>query len=236
MTYIADPLYELSKATDVPLCYAPPLLPMFRQHLLDGVGQEWVGLLGQPHQTPAEPVLAGLTAGSQGLLFLGPGRFMTLLAPQVIADLDMRDCTAALLLDRLYNSTASARQVHVDNRKYPDELQLEDPMNTALLLMMRGVKSAAVTTCTGTSYTHMQLATALMKLLTNSSSSRSLSAAVWAAQRDIGLAGFELAALRSGAGVVVYGAVDGVVAVCGDGAGRRAGRGTAAASGGAADK
>lgn len=133
----------------------------------------------------------------------------------------------------------------MDNKKFPDELQLlQDPTSTALLLMMRGVKSVAITTITGTPHTHMELAVALMKLLANStasatitgtgSSSRSLSAAVWAAQRRDGLSGFESAALKSGAAMVVYGAVDGVVAEGGDGMGRRAaGRGPAAASGGA---
>jgi hypothetical protein len=139
----------------------------------------------------------------------------------------------------------------MDNRKFPDELQLlQDPTSTALLLMMRGVKSVAITTITGTPHTHMELAIALMKLLANSTasaiitgtgslSSRSLSAAVWAAQRGDGLSGFELAALSSGAAMVVYGAVDGVVAEGGDGMGSRraAGRaGPAAASSGGAGR
>lgn len=116
--------------------------------------------------------------------------------------MDLSGCTAALLFDRLDSDQAATHQLHLDNRKYADERELEGPTHTAMLLMLRGVRSVALTTVAGTPHTHLQLASAVLQAMTGGARS-TMGEAVWDAQRDV-LAGFELAALRD-CGLVVYG-------------------------------
>jgi hypothetical protein len=129
-------------------------------------------------------------------------------------------CVAALLLDRLDSPAAAARQLHLDNRKYPDKRELEGATHTAMLLLLRGVRSVALTTVAGTPHTHLQLAGAVLRGMTGAAAAGSSAAAaagrratlgeaVWAARREV-LGVFELAALRD-CGLVVYG-LAGVVA------------------------
>lgn len=56
---------------------------------------------------------------------------------QVVADLDLSSCTAAMLFDRLDSTAAAAGQVKADNRKSASQLGLEGPAHTAALLMLR---------------------------------------------------------------------------------------------------
>lgn len=130
-------------------------------------------------------------------------------ALQVVSDVDLTSCTTALLFDRLNSEAAAARQTKLDNRKYSDDRQLEDPTHTSMLLMLRGVRSVVLAGATGTGYTHLQLASAVLRGMGSGGGGKSLSEAVWAASRDV-LGVFELAATRD-CGVVVYG-LAGVVA------------------------
>jgi hypothetical protein len=152
----------------------------------------------------------------------------------VAAELDLSSVTAALLLDRLDCPAAAARQLHADNRKYADERQLEGPTHTAMLLMLRGVRSVALAAVAGTPHTHLQLAGAVLRSMMGMASAgggsgasaaaaagggcSTLGEAVWAARREV-LGAFELSALRD-CGLVVYG-LAGVVA--GDGEGGKGG-------------
>jgi hypothetical protein len=94
-----------------------------------------------------------------------------------------------------------------------------------MLLLLRGVRSVAVTTVAGTPHSHLQLADAVLRGMTGAGGSAAAAAggrstlgeAVWAARREV-LGAFELAALRD-CGLVVYG-LAGVVA--GDGEGSKA--------------
>jgi hypothetical protein len=138
----------------------------------------------------------------------------------------MSSCVTTLLLDRLDSPAAAARQLHLDNRKYPDERQLESPTHTAMLLLLRGVRSVALATVAGTPHTHLQLAGAVLRGMTGAGGSAAAAAAggrstlgeaVWAARKEV-LGAFELAAVRD-CGLVVYG-LAGVVA--GDGEGSKA--------------
>ena len=133
---------------------------------------------------------------------------------QVVSDLDLTTCTAALLFDRLDSETAAARQLKLDNRKYADEKQLEDPTHTAMLLMLRGVRSVALAGVAGPGHTHLQLASAVLRGMGGGAGGKSMSEAVWSASREV-LGAFELLAVRD-AGMVVYG-LAGVVAGEGDG-------------------
>jgi hypothetical protein len=145
----------------------------------------------------------------------------------VVAGLDLSSCTAALLLDRLDCPAAAARQLHLDNRKYADQRQLESPTHAAMLLLLRGVRSVALTTVAGTPHTHLQLASSVLRSMLGMGGASTAAAAggrstlgeaVWAARKEV-LSGFELCALRD-CGLVVYG-LAGVVA--GDGEGGKAG-------------
>jgi hypothetical protein len=85
---------------------------------------------------------------------------------QAVAGLDLRSCTAALLLDHMENAAAAAHQVQADNRKTEAERALQGPSQTAQLLMLRGVRSVAVAALPGTPHTHVHLAANILRALT----------------------------------------------------------------------
>jgi hypothetical protein len=82
---------------------------------------------------------------------------------QAVAELDLGTCTAALVLDRLDNAAAAAHQTKVDNRKTAAERALEGPSQTAVLLMLRGVRSVALAALPGTPHTHLHLAANVLR-------------------------------------------------------------------------
>lgn len=153
---------------------------------------------------------------------------------QAVAGLDLRGCTAALLLDHLDNPAAAAHQVKADNRKTEAERAVQGPAQAALLLMLRGVRSVAVAALPGTPHTHVHLAANILRALTGTQAVQPLqvppgsntAAAAAGTGRDPvlpgsgsgtmsvgeavvaaqrqGLLGFELQAVREAA-VVVYG-------------------------------
>jgi hypothetical protein len=75
----------------------------------------------------------------------------------------MRSCTTALLFDRLDNAAAAAHQTKADNRKTATERALEGPSQTALLLMLRGVRAVALAALPGTPHTHVHLAANVLR-------------------------------------------------------------------------
>eukprot|EP00879_Flechtneria_rotunda_P030927 GHRR01033671.1.p1 GENE.GHRR01033671.1~~GHRR01033671.1.p1 ORF type:complete len:151 (+),score=56.28 GHRR01033671.1:243-695(+) len=149
--------------------------------------------------------------------------------------MDLSECTAALLFDQLNSEAASTRQTQLDNCKYPDELALEDPTHTAMLLMLRGVRSVVTTTLSSTPYTHTQAVNGILRGLIGGGTiggPKSLGEATWLAQTD-GLSGFELAAVSESM-MVVYGLGS---AVAGEGDNKGGHKGSAGAKGsGAAAK
>jgi hypothetical protein len=87
-------------------------------------------------------------------------------AVQALTGLDLNTCTAALLLDRLDNPAAAAHRIKADNCKTDAEKALEGPCQTALLLMLRGVRAVAVAALPGTPHTHLHLAANVFRGLT----------------------------------------------------------------------
>jgi hypothetical protein len=161
------------------------------------------------------------------LLWTGPFR-------QVLTSLDLTACAAAIVFDRSNNERAAARQLGLDNRKGAAQRALESPTGAAMLLLLRGVRSAAVTTAATTAWANGQLAQALLRAL--AAEGLPLSAAASSARGA--LAGYEVRAAVE-AGLVVWGLPHATVAdaAAGSEAGRRgaaaAGRSAGGAPGGA---
>lgn len=141
-----------------------------------------------------------------------PALFVISSDAQVLASLDLTGCSTALLIDRADNESAGARQLRLDNRKPAAQRALEGPTRTAMLMMLRGVRSVAITNISSTTWANGQLLTAVLRGLTNEG--KTLGAAVGAALQ--GLGSYELQVVRE-AGMVVWGLPHAVAAEAAEG-------------------
>jgi hypothetical protein len=142
--------------------------------------------------------------------------------PQVLCGLDLSGCTAALIFDRASNAEAAVRQLRLDNRKPRARRALESPTRVAMLLLLRGVRCAALTPVATTTWANAQLAAGLLRGL--ASEGKTLGAAAAAALQGLGQ--HEVQAVRE-AGLVVWGLPFAAAPDAGDG-GKKGGRGGAA--------
>ncbi len=140
------------------------MLPLFKEKVLTlcMVDQpaSTRGIMGSPNCVPGEgEYTSALQAVDSGFLYMGLSRFAAYVPPAAVTSkLDLRRCSGALLLDGVNNAAAAGRQARLDAKKYPDERALEEPMPTAALLMMRGVRCVATNTTATTSWANMELA------------------------------------------------------------------------------
>jgi hypothetical protein len=63
------------------------------------------------------------------------------LPPEALVSLPLAGCTAALLFDRIETTTSSRRLAKAANQKTPARLAIEDPLGTAALLSLAGVRT-----------------------------------------------------------------------------------------------
>lgn len=196
MGYIVDPVCEMSDPADVP-AYMPPLMPTFQEKVLGPYGASWKGLSGAPNVVPSQSEYQTVVREAQSFTFLGPGRFLSTFTGKMLTAVNAKHCSSALVLDQMLNERSLARQTRYDNMRRPHERVVETAENSALLLMMRGVKAAVVNTMPSTSYVNSEVASGIFKNLTDG---MNLAAAVRAATESLG---FELDCAKST--VVHYG-------------------------------
>ncbi|KAL6746566.1 hypothetical protein V8C86DRAFT_2938695 [Haematococcus lacustris] len=194
LTYLVDTRCEgsLPEHAQGPCCTA--LIPWFKSSVLTQPwARDWQGLMGVANRVAPEPDYLAALEKASSLLWLGLGRFLSYVPPQVVGSLDLRGCDVAILLGRANNDFAHQKQVYLDNRKSATELGLEAAMKTAELLLARGVKTVVCTTSPTTTTLNTQL---LQAILANLASGQPIAEAVWRASQATA-AGLDLEHVKS---------------------------------------
>ena len=145
--YLVDMKYEDHEASPRDKGRASgPLVEAFNNRVLKAHGGKWEGRAGSSTEHVGEEEAAHLIAGSQTLVFCGMHRFLSNIAPRAIANLNLRKCRLAVVVDNMSNETSARRQLYLDNRKTPEERSLEEPYEAAALLMLRGTSCVITNT------------------------------------------------------------------------------------------
>jgi hypothetical protein len=129
----------------------------------------------------------------------------------MLGQLDLGSCGTALLFDRSDNAAAAQRQLSLDNRKVPAGRQAEGVTHTAMLLMLRGVKTVALVPSVTTAHYNLELVQGLLQGLT---AGQTLGQSTAAAAKRLQDAGCELESVVA-RGLVVYGLPHAVAADAG---------------------
>ncbi|XP_071090002.1 cilia- and flagella-associated protein 46-like [Haliotis cracherodii] len=99
----------------------------------------WLGLTGEEH-TPSVGEWEIYMTESSAFVFYGMERLMSYLPPAKLSALNIPDCLLVYLLDMAQTSKSFLRQSKVDVLKSHNNLALEKPVETAMLVTMSGVK------------------------------------------------------------------------------------------------
>ncbi|KAK5853566.1 hypothetical protein PBY51_014708 [Eleginops maclovinus] len=102
-------------------------------HLWEG----FMGSTGTPSLSEVEQLLCGCSA----FIYLGMERFLANIPPGKLTALNLCECRMALLFDLVQNNASVLRQSSLDMHKSARQLDLEKPLQTALLLSVGGVGS-----------------------------------------------------------------------------------------------
>ncbi|XP_034078590.1 LOW QUALITY PROTEIN: cilia- and flagella-associated protein 46 [Gymnodraco acuticeps] len=102
-------------------------------HLWEG----FMGSTGTPSLSEVEQLLCGCSA----FIYLGMERFMANIPPAKLTALSLCECRLVLLFDVVQNNASVLRQSSLDKHKSAGQLDLEKPLQTALLLSLGGVGS-----------------------------------------------------------------------------------------------
>ncbi|XP_064381874.1 cilia- and flagella-associated protein 46-like [Halichondria panicea] len=77
---------------------------------------------------------------ASGLIFFGPESLLAHLPPTNLVPLSLRDCSVAVIMDRVHTSQSMVYQSKLDFHKSCFELKCECPVETAILLSLVGVR------------------------------------------------------------------------------------------------
>ncbi|XP_068423801.1 cilia- and flagella-associated protein 46 isoform X2 [Clinocottus analis] len=132
--YIVDPHDEG--------CFEGTSLSMKMKKILETYSQHcthmWEGFMGS-RETPSLSEMEQLLHRSSAFIYLGMERFMANIPPAKLAAFNLYDCRMALLFDLTQNSASVLRQSNLDIFKRAAQLDLEEPLETTLLLSLAGV-------------------------------------------------------------------------------------------------
>ncbi|XP_038599783.1 cilia- and flagella-associated protein 46 [Tachyglossus aculeatus] len=138
--YIVDPFEE---ATAIEY-----LSPSFRMREIleryqDQFTSRWVGFIGNkcfPSQAEWEQFLTNCSA----FLFYGMEQFATHILVDRLAAMNLQDCQLVILLDMVQSSQSLQRRSKFDENKSNQQLLIERPIETAVLLSLCGVHSVMI--------------------------------------------------------------------------------------------
>ncbi|XP_049456510.1 cilia- and flagella-associated protein 46 isoform X3 [Epinephelus fuscoguttatus] len=132
--YIVDPHNEGSFEGTSLSIRMKKILETHSQHLT----HLWEGFMGSK-QTPSLSEMEQLLCRCSAFIYLGMERFMANIPPAKVAALNLSECRMALLFDLVQNNASVVRQSTLDMYKSAEQLALEKPLETALLLSLAGV-------------------------------------------------------------------------------------------------
>ncbi|KAL0964286.1 hypothetical protein UPYG_G00321810 [Umbra pygmaea] len=98
----------------------------------------WDGVMGSEH-TPSLSDFEQLLKNCGAFIFHGTERFLANIPPSKIVALNLSECQMVILFDMVQNSASMLRQTKLDMQKSSEQLDLERPLETALLLTLSGV-------------------------------------------------------------------------------------------------
>jgi len=123
---------------------SPTLVEAFKQGPLRTVGKAWKGVLGGGDRVAGEDECVALLEAAPGVVYLGVGRFGSIVSPRAVASADLRGCRLVLVLDGVMNEELDRRQSSADLRKTTWELTSEGAIETAAVLSLRGASAVVV--------------------------------------------------------------------------------------------
>ncbi|CAM9269015.1 unnamed protein product [Scytosiphon promiscuus] len=135
----------------------------------------WKGVAGDDH-VPGVPEWQALVSGSAstaapaggpdrsegGFVFYGLGRCLSKLSPESIAGLSV-NCKAAILIDRADNSASRRLESKQDTLKSPEEMDAEEPSQTAALFSLVGCQSVVLNMWSVTLHSNQRIICSLFR-------------------------------------------------------------------------
>nr|XP_031529914.1 cilia- and flagella-associated protein 46 [Vicugna pacos] len=135
--FMVDP-YEEAQGTEVltPVSVTREILERFR----DTFTARWAGHLGKKN-FPSQAEWEQLLGSCQGFFFYGMESFLSHVMVERLAAMNLQDCQVMVLLDLTRSYTSMRRRLESSENKSALRLSLEEPVRTAILLSLVGVRS-----------------------------------------------------------------------------------------------
>ncbi|XP_008581370.1 PREDICTED: tetratricopeptide repeat protein 40, partial [Galeopterus variegatus] len=135
--FVVDPYAEARGGEMLaPVSITRQILERFR----DSFTSRWVGHLGSKNflsQAEWEQVLGSCS----GFFFYGMEGFLSHVLVERLVAMNLQECQMMVLLDRTQSLESMRRQMAVSENKSTSQLSLEEPIETAILLSLVGVRS-----------------------------------------------------------------------------------------------
>nr|XP_031317921.1 cilia- and flagella-associated protein 46 isoform X2 [Camelus dromedarius] len=134
--FMVDP-YEEAQGTEMltPVSVTREILERFR----DTFTARWAGHLGKNFPSQAE--WEQLLGSCQGFFFYGMETFLSHVMVERLAAMNLQDCQMMVLLDLTRSHTSMRRRLESSENRSALQLSLEEPVQTAILLSLVGVRS-----------------------------------------------------------------------------------------------
>ncbi|XP_047559332.1 cilia- and flagella-associated protein 46 isoform X1 [Lutra lutra] len=135
--FIVDP-YEEARGIEklTPVFVTRDILERYR----DSLTALWVGHLGSKH-VPSQAEWEQLLGSCSGFFFYGMESFLSHVLVERLAAMNLQECQMMVLLDLTRSYESMQRHMENSEKKSVPQLSLEDPIKTAVLLSLVGVRS-----------------------------------------------------------------------------------------------
>ncbi|XP_044924407.1 cilia- and flagella-associated protein 46 isoform X2 [Mustela putorius furo] len=135
--FVVDP-YEEARGIEklTPVFVTRDILERHR----DSLTALWEGHLGSKH-VPSQAEWEQLLGSCSGFFFYGMESFLSHVLVERLAAMNLRECQMMVLLDLTRSYESMQRHVENSEKKSVPQLSLEDPIKTAVLLSLVGVRS-----------------------------------------------------------------------------------------------
>ncbi|XP_070288236.1 cilia- and flagella-associated protein 46 isoform X2 [Myotis yumanensis] len=135
--YVVDPFEEAQgPGTWLPVSVTREILDKYKESFT----ARWVGHLGKK-LFPSQAEWEQLLGRCEGFFFYGMENFLSHLSVERLAAMNLEDCRLMVLLDLSRSYESMRRTLESSEHKSVPQLALEEPIETAILLSLVGVKS-----------------------------------------------------------------------------------------------